>query len=343
MKPDLRWVVLATLLSCRSPVSDELAGQEQRFEFAEPHMGTVFRLVLYAKEPATARRAATAAFTRIAELEEVFSDYRSTSELRQVLAKANAGAEGQAMQVSESLFEVLSSAQRVTASSEGAFDVTVGAAVRLWRRSAALGRLPDEETMARSLRSVGLETLALDHASQTVRFLAPDMHLDLGGVAKGFTLDEALEVLRESGVPRSLVDGGGDIAVGEAPPGRDAWIIRLEAPGLPPGSSIALARAAVATSADSGRTYLVNGRSYSHLVDPGSGQPLERAVTAVVVAQTGAAADAWASAWCVLFGRGTMDSPDSGDVQVLLAAPDQGIIAKSAGFPGWEEEPVRVR
>ena len=100
-----------------------------RFTFTEPHMGTRFKVIVYAADEAKAQAGAKAAFSRIAELDGIMSDYRPASELMQLCAKAG----GEPVRVSSDLFFILSKAQQVSERSEGAFDVTVGPIVRLWR------------------------------------------------------------------------------------------------------------------------------------------------------------------------------------------------------------------
>src|SRR5215469_2833893 len=177
----------------------------KRFEYAEPHMGTRFGLVLYAPDEATARKARQAAFARIASLDASMSDYRQESELMRLCAKAG----GPPVRVSDDLFFVLRRAEEVSRRSGGAFDVTVGPVVRLWRRARRTERLPDPDDLRQALAVVGYEKMRLDPQAQTVQLLKPGMLLDLGGIAKGYAADEALAALKRHGVTRALVAAGG--------------------------------------------------------------------------------------------------------------------------------------
>ena len=103
----------------------------------------------------------------------------------------------------------------------------MGPFVRLWRRSARQGELPTPQALAAARASVGHERIVLDPESRTVTLARTAMRLDLGGIAKGYALDEALAVLAAHGLPRALVDGGGDVAVGDPPPGRRGWRVAL--------------------------------------------------------------------------------------------------------------------
>src|SRR5204863_5100341 len=125
--------------------------------------------------------------------------------------------------VSDELFDILQKSQRVAELSDGAFDVTVGPVVRLWRRARRTGELPDSEMLTRARTSVGWKKLHLNAREKAVTLTAPNMQLDLGGIAKGYAADAALAVLKEHGISRALVAASGDIAVGDAPPGLSGW------------------------------------------------------------------------------------------------------------------------
>src|SRR5207245_2116736 len=147
------------------------------------------------------------------------SDYQATSELMQLCAKAG----GDPAPVSEELFFVLSKAQEVSKLSDGAFDVTVGPVVKLWRRARRTQKLPDPDQLAKALELVGYEKMHLDSKKRTVKLDKAGMQLDLGGIAKGYAGDEAQAVLKKHGITRALVAAGGDIVVSGAPPDTDGW------------------------------------------------------------------------------------------------------------------------
>lgn len=272
----------------------------ERFAFTRPAMGTEFRLVLYAADAEAARAASEDAFARIAELERVLSDYDAESEASRLVRRAAPGA---AVEVSADLHDVLRRADAIARASGGAFDVTVGPFVRLWRRAGRQAELPAPARLAEAAAAVGFElvTLARDGEGRgTVALGAPGMRLDFGGIGKGYALDAALEVLARHGLTRALVDGGGDVLAGAPPPGRDGWRVEVRAlaSGGPP-SVLELAHAAVATSGDTARYVVLDGVRYAHIVDPATGIGLTRRTAASVVAPDGATADAWASAACV--------------------------------------------
>ncbi len=242
----------------------------RRFEFAEAHMGTSARIVLYADDEVAARALADRAFARIGELDRRLSDYHDDSELMQLCAKAG----GPAVVVSEDLAQVLDAAQQIARRTDGAFDVTIGPVSRLWRRARAASELPDREELAAAQRLVGYRKMDVSMARRTVRLAKRGMMLDLGGIGKGYAADEALEILRESGAPAALVSLGGDVAAGDPPPGRAGWEIAIAPLGpSSPGniSTRRLRNGGISTSGDAEQFLQREGVRYSHVLDPSSG------------------------------------------------------------------------
>jgi thiamine biosynthesis lipoprotein len=262
---------------------------EERFTFTEQHMGTQFRLVFYAADESVAREAARAAFARIAQLDGIMSDYRPTSELMQLCKRAG----GAPVKVSDDLWTVLVKAQDVARRSDGAFDVTVGPLVKLWRRARRTQQLPAEAELQRARDLVGIDKLRLHRQEQSVQLLKAGMLLDLGGIAKGYTADEVLKTLAQRGIRRALVAAGGDVAVSEPPPGSAGWSIAiapLEA-AQQPERPLLLKQAAVSTSGDAEQFVDIGGVRYSHIVDPHTGLGLVGRMSATVVARHGIDAD----------------------------------------------------
>lgn len=282
--------VLVGLLTCC-----HLASAQQRYEFSHRQMGTTFRIVLYANSDSIAQLGAASAFARIDSLNHILSDYLPDSELNQLAATS--GSET-AHAISEDLFQVLDAAQEMAHISQGAFDITVGPLVQIWRSARRKHRLPDPEAIRQAMTSVGYQHILLNPQTCTAQLNRADMRLDLGGIAKGYAVDEALAVLGEYGIRSGLVDGGGDIVLGDPPPGKTGWRISLERiteSGERTLQIAELANTAIATSGDTYRYLEVGGKRYSHILDPRTGQALSHQRKVTVIAPTGMLADAWAS------------------------------------------------
>ena len=309
-----------------------------RFEFESKHMGTTFRIVLYAAERAAAKKAADAAFARVAELDGIMSDYKQDSELMR-LCKAFAKDIEEPVKVGSDLFFVLQKAEELSEKSNGAFDVTVGPVVQLWRLARRTQRLPDAKEFAAARARVGYQKVKLNPAKKTVQLTTPGMQLDLGGIAKGYAADEALKLLREKfGIKRALVAAYGDIACGDPPPGEDAWkvdiapIAKSQKPRM-----LKLANAAVSTSGDLEQFVEIGGVRYSHVLDPRTGLGLTGRRSVTVIAPNGITADSMTKAVSVLPPeRGLKlveDTPGTAAYIVTLGKDEQPVVTASKGFP----------
>jgi len=267
-----------------------------RFEYSEVAMGIRARIVVYAASQESAERACRAAFDRIACLENITSDYRPTSELMRLCA--NAG--GPAVAVSPELLFILRKSRELSRRSGGAFDVTVGPLVKLWRNTRQSGVLPSQQEIDAARKLVGSWKLAIDAEASTARLKIPGMQLDLGGIAKGYACDEALRVLREHGMRGALVEMGGDIAASGPPPGKKGWEIEIANATDPGHRSLILSNAAVSSSGDTEQYVEINGRRYSHIVDPRTGLGLTDRIAVTVIAPNGVTSDGLSTAVSVL-------------------------------------------
>ena len=276
------------------------AAEPSRFEFTAVHMGTEWKIVLYADGEKAADDASEAAFKRVAELDLVMSDYNVKSELMK-LCLANDAAPGKPLKVSDDLFRVLALAQGVSEQSDGAFDVTVGPVVKLWRAARKSKQLPKDDDLKAAKELVGYKLLTLDAKAKTATLAKAGMRLDLGGIGKGFAADEALAVLKAKGIKSALVAASGDITVSDPPPGKESWTVDIT-PLVKgdPARRLKLANTSVSTSGDLFQFVEIGGVRYSHLLDPKTGLGLTGRRSATVIAAKGWQADALTKAASVL-------------------------------------------
>jgi len=204
------------------------------------------------------------------------------------------------VRVSPELFDVIASAIAVSRATSGAFDISVGPLVELWRQVRRTGHLADPEQIARARARVGWRRIEIDSTRLAIRF-PPGTRLDLSGIAKGYILQQALLTLNANGVTSALVEAGGDIVVSQAPPGRDGW--RIDTGTSDPtfrARAERLTNAALATSGPTSQFVVIDGIRYSHVVDPRTGVGLTNGYVARVIAGDAALADALATALTVL-------------------------------------------
>lgn len=288
--------LLALLVILPCPLAQAADGCPRRFEYSQVVMGVRARIVVYAADEDKARNACACAFQRIADLEDVMSDYRPASELMRVCARAG----GEPVKVSGDLLRVLRLSQHLARRSDGAFDVTIGPVVRLWRSARRKGALPGHEELLAARELVGRRKLLVDTRRGTVRLETPGMLLDLGGIAKGYTCDEAQRVLKRHGVVSALVEMGGDIAVSGPPPGKPGWDVEIANAPDPSKRLVTLSNAGISSSGDAEQFVEIGGVRYSHIVDPRTGIGLTDRIAVTVVARDCATSDGLSTAISVL-------------------------------------------
>ena len=322
----------------------------QRYAFRRIEMGVEFQIQVYGCDSRAANKAATAAFDRIRDLNGVMSDYIADSEVRRLCDTTPAG---QPVTVSTDLFGVLEESVSLWRDTGGAFDVTVGPVTKLWRRARRRQEMPSPELLKAALASVGSDAILLDHCRRMVTLSRREMRIDLGGIAKGHAADEGLKTLRTMGFPMAMIDASGDLVVGDPPPDAKGWrveIAQLAAPGSPsepkPGRTqrkrdvVLLANQAVATSGSTVQFVKIDGRHFSHIVDPRTGLGLEMHSMVTVIAPTGIQADSLASAVSVLGPKGGLQFVEGSrpkTVQVRVQSLTAGGVRQQHDSSGFND------
>ena len=297
--------VLAVCLVCGTEAAASPPGPAAATRVSQTQrlMGVPWTITVYAASEAVGDAAIAAGFAEVARLERILSDYDPQSELSRLSAAAPTSAP---KPVSDDLWRVLERAVEIRDATDGAFDPTVGPLTSLWRQARRSGRLPLAGKLAAAREAVGRETLRLAPDTRGVVLTQPAMRLDLGGIGMGYAVDRAVEVLDRHGTTSAMVDASGDIAVTAAPPGTSGWRIAvapLGPAGTAPGDTLEpllLTHAAVTTSGDAFQAVEIDGRRYSHIVDPRTGLGVAGLAAVTVVAPDCTTADAMATAASVL-------------------------------------------
>jgi len=290
------FLLLLATTACRSATS---APSLERFTFTSPHMGTLFTITLYTTNKASAETAADAAFHRVAALDEIMSDYRADSELMRLCDQPF----GKGVPVSKDLFDVFTRSEEISKLTDGAFDVTIGPCVRLWRFSRKRKAPPSTEELAAARAAVGWKNLRLDPHARTATLLLPNMRLDLGGIGKGFAADEALKTLKGRGIDRALVAASGDIAIGDPPPGESGWKVGISGIDVETNDTayaLVLHNCGISTSGDSEQFVEINGIRYSHIVDPATCLGLTNRIQDTIIAPNATTTDGLDTALSVM-------------------------------------------
>lgn len=277
----------------------------ERFEYSAPTMGTILKLVVIAPTQATAESWIDVGLSEIERLIPIFNNYSPASEISKLNARC-----GTRTEISADLYRAIEHSRRWHALSSGVFDITCGALFDLWKKARGNRRLP-----AQAERKEALERSGWTHVECTAMQApeAPDgryfltvhrqgLVLDLSGIATGYIIDSLTDRMILAGCKAFLIDIGGDIRLGEAPLGKEGW--RVQVAGLeksdPAIMELLLANCSLTTSGDRNQSLVLDGVTYSHLIDPRTGEPLTNHQSCTAIASTAIDADAAATALSVL-------------------------------------------
>lgn len=287
-------------------------------QLARNAMGTRFELVLPARETPVLRAAAEAALAEIDRIEAELSVYRPASQV----AHLNRLAAQQPVKVTHELFCLLQRARDIWLNTQGAFDITVGAALRCWGITNGAGCVPTEHELTAARALVGMDKIELSETDRTVRFKCAGVQINLGAIGKGYAVDAAVAVLRDAGVRNALVHAGTStvFALGKSPDATP-WKVAIPAPpenfGAPRAAKCALtacephdtrraicvvelADTALSVSAIWGRWFQTQNNAYGHIVDPRTALPVCDTLLGAVVRPNATEADALSTALVVL-------------------------------------------
>lgn len=271
--------------------SDAASGPIERYEASHPSMGTEFTVAVYGRDPKFLGETVEEVFEEIDRIDQQMSSYKPESELSQI----NRLAASQNVLVQPNLFALIETSLRFSEETGGAFDITVGPLMKAWGFSRGQGRVPSAADLSEVLKHVGYQHVKLDAVRRTLHFDVPGMELDLGGIAKGYAVDRAVSILRENGITDALVSSGmSSIYALGAPPGERGWKITLRDPfdQQKAADVIYLKNFSMSTSGSYNRFFKLGGKTYSHIMNPHSGMPVENMLSTTVFAASSTTSDA---------------------------------------------------
>lgn len=258
-------------------------------------------------------RAIEKAFREIGRVEGVFSVFRKESEISKInRLKAN-----ETLKISDEVFHLIEKSVEFTIKTEGAFDITVKPLVDLWNTAKSDRKIPSVIDIDKAGSRVGSENIVLDKEAGTISFKRDGVMLDMGGIAKGYATYKAMEVLKANGIRNAIVNSGGDMYCLGVRAKNKPWKVGIQHPRKNGGvlMNIILEGKAVDTSGDYEKYFTLDGKRFSHIIDPRTGYPIgDKTVSATVVAPDPVTADAIATALCIL-------------------GPEKGLVAIRS-FPG---------
>lgn len=230
--------------------------------------------------------------------------------------------------VGEDTIEVLNKAFRYKEMTKGAFDVTVRSLMELWWRAQKEDRLPTAEELADARAATRLSSVKILLGNR-VEIIYPGTKVDLGGIATGFALDEAVKVLHKHGIRDFLIDAAGDMYASGHNCSRKPWTIAIRNPEDKSRivDVVRVSDLSVSTSGDYERFYDIQGQKFSHIINPVTGYPQKGVVSATVIAPTAIDNDVLATALCILEpkeGSELIDSLGKGYASIIMAKGRDG-------------------
>jgi len=248
---------------------------------------------------------------------------------------------GRPVEVAEDVYQVIHYGVMMADRTFGAFDITVRPLIKLWQEAQRQDRIPDEIEIREALSNVGSGHVSLSGDDAQPHVACEGCEIDLGGIAKGFAVDEVARILRERGFSDFLINAGGDMYAGGVNCQGQAWRVAVQHPRREETwiDLMELGDAAVTTSGDYRQSYRIQGRIFSHILDPRTGYPQEDAVSATVVAPTAMEADALSTALTVLTADAGLALIDGlGKDYGALVIRNTGQVLEyhaSARYPQW--------
>ncbi len=284
--------LLTTTLSCSF-------GKESVFKKTMPLMDTIVSITVVANSKNAAEKAIDKTFTEINRFGDLINFYSDTSELSEI--NRNAGLHS--VKVSPETLDVIEKAVFTAEKSGGAFDPTIGPIVKLW--DFLDKRKPTEREIAAALPLVNYKDILIERTDATVFLKRKGMMIDLGGIAKGYAADLAVESLKREGILSGLVSIAGDIRTFGVKPDKSPWTIGIKNPRQTGEkdeiiAKIRLSDKAISTAGDYERFFLSEGKRYHHLLDPKSGYPADISRSVSVIAEKGVITDGFDNAVFIL-------------------------------------------
>ncbi len=287
-------------------------GQEQKlklFKKASLSMGTLFELTIYAADKYIAEKTFNDVFLEINRLDYLMSNYKKES----VLSGVNRNAPAGPTDCNRELADIIEQSLQYSEITDGAFDITIGPLMKKWGFFKKQGRVPDKEELESALESVSYKNIIIEEKAikslsndpvtvKTVFFKNTGTQIDLGGIGKGYAVDRATSVLKQNGITSALINFAGNIYTFGVPSGRESWVIGLQHPRESEGllGTFAINDKAVSTSGDYEKFFTIEGKRYSHIIDPRTGNPVEGIVSVTIVTDSATKADALSTGVFVL-------------------------------------------
>jgi len=257
-------------------------------------MGNRFEISVVAGEEAFADACIDAAVEEISRIERLLTTFNENSQTCRINEQAGI----RAVKVDLEVFELIQRSLKISELTQGAFDITYGSIdKRLWNFDTSMTELPDRETARQAVRLINFRNVILDEAECSVYLKEKGMRIGFGGIGKGYAADRAKMILKQMGVKNGVVNASGDLAAWGVQPGGKPWTVGIADPytKITAFSYLDISNMAVATSGNYEKYAVINGKKYSHTLDPKTGYPVEGIKSVTIITASAELADAMAT------------------------------------------------
>ncbi len=262
-------------------------------------MGNRFEITVVASSGQWADLRIEDAVNEIKRIENLLSTYKEDSETN--LINNNAGIEP--VKVSKEIFDLIERSLRISSITQGAFDISYGSIdKRLWNFDKTMTSLPDKSFAKKTIRLINYKNILLDQKEQTVFLKENGMRIGFGGIGKGYAAEKAKEIMKKNGVTSGIVNASGDLTVWGHQPNGNPWTIGIVHPDLAhqPFSYLNVIDGAVATSGNYEKYVMIDGKKYSHTIDPKTGLPVTGIKSVTIISTNAEICDALATPVTIL-------------------------------------------
>ena len=285
-------------------------------------MGNRFELTVVCADEKLAHVSLEKAIAEISRIEKLLTTFSSTSQT----AMINEAAGIRPVQVDKEVFDLVKRSVRISTITQGAFDISYGSIdKRLWNFDQQMTALPDKATAKKMVRLINYQNIVLDPHHMTVFLREKGMRIGFGGIGKGYAAEQAKLVLQKNGIKAGVVNAAGDLAAWGYQPNEQPWTIGIASPGniWHPFSSMNITDKAVATSGNYEKFVVIDGKKYSHTIDPKTGFPVHGIKSTTIICPNAEIADALATPVMVMGVKAGLDLINQlNDVECIIVDED---------------------
>jgi FAD:protein FMN transferase len=272
----------------------ELTLKQQIFKRSMKLMGNQFEISIVAEEDDFAQQKINEAVAEISRIEQLFTTFKPDSQTNQI--NENAGIIP--VKVDLEVFQLIQRATRISEISQGAFDITYGSLdKRFWNFDTHMDSLPSPEDAKKAVALINYKNVILDSSAQTVFLKEKGMRIGFGGIGKGYAADRARKILQDAGIKNGIVNASGDLVTWGNQPNGKPWTVGIADPEhqLKAFSYLNISNMAIATSGSYEKYAIINGKKYSHTIDPHTGFPVGGIKSVSIICPQAELADALAT------------------------------------------------